>query len=82
MQNNFHFINLSWAVVGICENPHQPLLSHIPDIDEDEAAAVELLSLSLISQPLSTLVNLCQPFPRDGKIKALKILRGRNALQR
>ena len=41
MQNNFKYINLSWAVVGICENPHQPLLSHIPGIDEDEAAAVE-----------------------------------------
>ena len=40
MQNNFKYINLSWAVVGICENPHQPLLSHIPGIDEDEAAAV------------------------------------------
>ena len=36
-----HYIDLSWAVVGICENPHQPLLSHIPGIDEDEAAAVE-----------------------------------------
>ena len=52
MQNNFHYINLSWAVVGFCErprvgdqrsgmNPHQPLLVHIPGIDEDEAAAVE-----------------------------------------
>jgi|GEM_PF-2074378 len=41
-----------------------------------------LFSLSFLSQPLSTLVNLCQPCPRDGKIKALKILRGRNALQR
>ena len=39
-------------------------------------------SLSLISQLLSTLVNLCQHCPQDGKIKALKILRGRNALQR
>ena len=29
-----HYINLSWAVVGICENPHQPLLFHM-------AAAVE-----------------------------------------
>ena len=41
MQNNFKYINLSWAVVGICENPHQPLLFHIPGIDKDEAAAVE-----------------------------------------
>ena len=41
-----------------------------------------LLFLSVFSQPLYTLVNLCQPCPRDGKIKALKILRGRNALQR
>ena len=36
-----HYIDLSWAVVGICENPHQPLLSHIPGIDKDEATAVE-----------------------------------------
>ena len=41
MQNNFHYINLSWAVVGICENPHQPLSSCIPSIEEDKAAAVE-----------------------------------------
>ena len=41
MQNNFKYINLSWAVVGICENARQPLLVHIPGIDKDEAAAVE-----------------------------------------
>ena len=41
MQNNFHYINLSWAVVGICEKARQPLLSCIPGIDKDEAAAVE-----------------------------------------
>ena len=41
MQNNFKYINLSWAVVGFCEAPHQPLLSCIPGIDNDEAAAVE-----------------------------------------
>ena len=41
MQNNFKYINLSWAVVGICENARQPLLSCIPGIDNDEAAAVE-----------------------------------------
>ena len=41
MHNSFKYINLSWAVVGICENPHQPLLSHIPGIEEDKAAAVE-----------------------------------------
>ena len=41
MQNSFKYINLSWAVVGICENPHQPLLFHIPGIDKDETAAVE-----------------------------------------
>ena len=52
MQNNFKYINLSWAVVGICERPRvgdqrsgmnarQPLLSCIPGIDNDEAAAVE-----------------------------------------
>ena len=41
MHNSFKYINLSWAVVGICENPHQPLLFHIPGIEENEAAAVE-----------------------------------------
>ena len=41
MQNNFRYINLSWAVVGICENAHQPLLSHITCIETNEAAAVE-----------------------------------------
>ena len=41
MQNNLKYINLSWAVVGICENPHQPLSSCIPSIEEDKAAAVE-----------------------------------------
>ena len=41
MQNNFKYINLSWAVVGICENARQPLSSCIPSIEEDKAAAVE-----------------------------------------
>ncbi len=41
MQNNFRYINLSWAVVGFFEAPHQPLSSCIPGIEEDEAAAVE-----------------------------------------
>ena len=41
MHNSFEYINLSWAVVGICENARQPLLFHIPGIDKDEAAAVE-----------------------------------------
>ena len=41
MHNSFKYINLSWAVVGICENARQPLLFHIPGIDKDEAAAVE-----------------------------------------
>ena len=50
MHNSFKYINLSWAVEGICENARQPLWFHIPGIDEDEVAAVELLSLSLISQ--------------------------------
>ena len=36
-----HYIDLSWAVVDICENARQPLLSCIPGIDNDEAAAVE-----------------------------------------
>ena len=38
MQNYLRYINLSWGVVGICENARQPL---IPGIDNDEAAAVE-----------------------------------------
>ena len=41
MEPIYHYINLSWAVVGICENARQPLLSCIPGIDNDEAAAVE-----------------------------------------
>ena len=41
MQNNIKYINLSWAVVGICQSSHKPLSFHIPDIDKDEAAAVE-----------------------------------------
>ena len=41
MQNNFKYIDLSWAVVGICENSHQPLLSHILGIKTNETAAVE-----------------------------------------
>ena len=41
MQNYLRYKNLSWAVVGICENARQPLLSCIPGIDNDEAAAVE-----------------------------------------
>ena len=52
MQNYLRYINLSWAVVGICERPRvgdqrsgmnarQPLLSCIPSIEEDKAAAVE-----------------------------------------
>ena len=36
-----HYIDLSWAVVGICENARQPLLFYIPGIDKDEATAVE-----------------------------------------
>ena len=52
MQDNFKYINLSWAVVGICENPHQPLLSHIPGIDEDEAAAVEQATWPSGTSPL------------------------------
>ena len=39
--NQMNYINLSWAVVGICEGSHKPLSFHIPDIDKDEAVAVE-----------------------------------------
>ena len=41
MQNNLKYINLSWAVVGICEGSCLPLSKFIPDIDKDEVAAVE-----------------------------------------
>ena len=41
MQNNLKYINLSWAVVGICEGSRLPLSTYIPGIDKDEAAAVE-----------------------------------------
>jgi len=41
MQNILKYINLSWAVVGICEGSHKSLSFYIPDIDKDEAAAVE-----------------------------------------
>ena len=39
MEPIHHYIDLSWAVVGICENARQPLLSYIPGIDEDESTA-------------------------------------------
>ena len=50
MHNSFKYINLSWAVVGICERPRvgdqrsgmnarQPLLFHISGIDKDESTA-------------------------------------------
>ena len=51
MQNNFKYINLSWAVVGFCEAPHQPLLSCIPGIDNDDCPA----------SPASTMTRL-QPW--------------------
>ncbi len=40
MEPIHHYIDLSWAVVGICENARQPLLSWIPGIANDAAAAV------------------------------------------
>jgi hypothetical protein len=36
-----HYIDLSWAMVGIFAIAHQPLLFHIPGIDKDEVAAEE-----------------------------------------
>ena len=37
MQNYLRYINLSWAVVGICENARQPYMAfwHIAFVDED-----------------------------------------------
>ena len=40
MQNNLHYINLSWAVVGICEGSHLPLSALIHEGD-DMGKAVE-----------------------------------------
>ena len=40
MQNNLHYINLSWAVVGICEGSHLPL-SALVHKGEDIEEAVE-----------------------------------------
>ena len=40
MQNNFHYINLSWAVVGICEDGTLPLSTIVHD-GQDEVEMVE-----------------------------------------
>ena len=75
---NFMQTATKWTFV----NHWHPLSTHSTMSRSSNEVTSLLLSLSFISQSLSTLVNLCQPSPRDGKIKALKILRGRNALQR
>ena len=36
MQNNIHYINLSWAVVGICEGSHLPLSALVHEGDDLE----------------------------------------------
>ena len=41
MEPIHHYIDLSWAMVGIFAIAHQPLLFHIPGIDKDEVAAEE-----------------------------------------
>ncbi len=78
MQNYLRYINLSWAVVGICENARQPLLSCIPGIDNDEAAAVEhyvigymafwhiafVLSMKAVSCPATTMPCATMPAAR------------------
>ena len=38
MQNYLHYINLSWAVVGICEGSHLPLSALIHEGDDMEKA--------------------------------------------
>ena len=40
MQNTFHYINLSWAVVAICENGTLPLSSIIRE-GQDKTGTVE-----------------------------------------
>ena len=40
MQNNFHYINLSWAVVAICEDGTLPLSTIVHD-GQDEVEMVE-----------------------------------------
>ena len=46
MEPIHHYIDLSWAMVGIFAIAHQPLLFHIPGIDKDEVAAEEHFSVS------------------------------------
>ena len=36
MQNNLHYINLSWAVVGICEGSRLPLSALVREGDDIE----------------------------------------------
>ena len=36
MQNNLKYINLSWAVVGICEGSHLPLSALVHEGDDME----------------------------------------------
>ena len=43
--NQMNYINLSWAVVGICEGSHKPLSFHIPDIDKDEKKGARYLDI-------------------------------------
>ena len=75
---NFMQTTTEWTFV----NHWQSLSTHSTMSRSSNEVTSLLFSLSSFCQPLYTLVNLCQPCPRDGKIKALKILRGRNALQR
>ena len=78
ISNRMAFIRKADIEKMLAGNPYHRVLPGTPTNKPCKTSS----SLSFLSQPLSTLVNLCQPYPRDGKIKALKILRGRNALQR
>lgn len=49
MQNKIKYINLSWAVVGICEDSRQPLSTIIPDGCINEAEAVERYVIGYLS---------------------------------
>lgn len=49
MQDKIKYINLSWAVVGICEGSQQSLSSIIPNGCVNEAEAVERYVIGYLS---------------------------------
>ena len=74
MQNNFKYINLSWAVVGICERPwvgnqrsgmnaRQPLLFHITS-SATWPSGISPLSMKAVSCPATTMPCATMPAAR------------------